>query len=102
MPIDVHQVVSHRVVYISWLVASRRLRLRRNPVEVGIAAVLLCGVAEDAEAGADEDREVEGLLGLAAEGFPGRAVEGILEAGLVLAVTDGGTEINISRPPIPL
>ena len=49
-------------------------------------------MAEDAEARADEDREVEGLLGLAAEGFPGRAVEGIEEIRLIVAILNSGAE----------
>ena len=41
-------------------------RLGGEPVEVGIAALLLGGIAEDAEARAHEDAEVEALRGLLA------------------------------------
>ena len=68
--------------------------LGREPVEVGTAASGLRGVAEEAEACAEEDAEVEALLRFTAQSLPGCAVGGIVEVGLVVAMLDGGTQID--------
>ena len=55
---------------------------------------MLSGIAKDAEAGADEDGEVERLLRLATEALPCLAVERIEEISLIVAVLDGCTKID--------
>ena len=66
----------------------------REPVEVGIAALLLGSITEDAKARADEDGKVERLLRLAAKTFPCFAVEGIKEIRLVVAIAYGSTKLD--------
>ena len=63
-------------------------------IEVGIAATLLGGIAEETEARTHKDCEVEGLLSLATKGLPSLSIERILEASLVLAMLDGSAEID--------
>ena len=57
-----------------------------EPVEVGIAALLLGGVGENTKACSHEDRKVEGLRSLTAEGSPCAVVERVIKLGLVLSI----------------